>query len=358
MGNNHNISPSKIREVGSEFHAFASRSGSGLSFSGAIKNECFVFSGRTAIETALKNIACKCSAEKAALPSYCCSSMIQPFTDLGIKVQFYDVWFDDGLCVDVGTLDDVDIVLWCNYFGFSVPMPDFTEFKDAGGIIIEDITHSLFSDSQYHDQSDYLVASLRKWGPIICGGYCAAIRERLQIIPTIKPSSDYLIHKSAAMNLKSKYLDDGDEEKKAVFLSMFNNCNTWLANNYQGVMIDSYSLDYIKHIDCDEQRAIRRDNSRYLLEGLKSFSTVKPLFKESEMDCPIFMPVIIEGGKRDAARQHLIDNKIYCPVHWPYPRGECVSNLYDLELSLICDQRYGEEDMKKIIETIKAFEGK
>ena len=49
----------------------------------------FVFSGRTAIETVLRDIGNQ--AQKALLPSYCCESMIEPFYKTGIEVAFYPV---------------------------------------------------------------------------------------------------------------------------------------------------------------------------------------------------------------------------------------------------------------------------
>ena len=73
------------------------------------------------------------------------------------------------------------------------------------------------------------------------------------------------------------------------------------------------------------------------------------LFDMNDIDCPLFVPIIIKNGKRDYYRKKLIENKIYCPIHWPQPNEKCESNLYELELSLICDQRYTENDMKKII---------
>ena len=71
-----------------------------------------------------------------------------------------------------------------------------------------------------------------------------------------------------------------------------------------------------------------------------------------DSDTPIFLPIFMETKERDGLRKHLIEMGIYCPVHWPKPEG-CESNIYDLELSLICDQRYGIEDMKRIVSVIK-----
>lgn len=38
--------------------------------------------------------------------------------------------------------------------------------------MIEDSTHSILSTRAYSEESDFVVASLRKWFPIISGGIC------------------------------------------------------------------------------------------------------------------------------------------------------------------------------------------
>ena len=100
-------------------------------------------------------------------------------------------------------------------------------------------------------------------------------------------------------------------------------------------------------IDVEHQRRIRRENARVLYEGLSG--KVQFMFPIEDMDCPLFVPVLLPN--RDEVKAHLTKNEIYCPVHWPKPKG-CDSNIYDLELSLICDQRYGIEDMERIVSVI------
>ena len=204
------------REIGSEFHRVIPDIGHGLSYPipGSL-----VFSGRTAIETVLKEIK---GARKAILPSYCCDSMIQPFRDAGIEIEFYSVHFENGLKIKIDITKNADIILWCNYFGFKVSMPDLSGFH---GVIIEDITHSLFSEHPYHPQSHYLVASLRKWEPINCGGYCSNINGKLHYEPIKSPPMEYLRMKMTAMELKKEYLLDLDKKKKQHFLSMFGESN-------------------------------------------------------------------------------------------------------------------------------------
>ena len=328
-----------IREIGSEFHRVELETGCGLSlpFEGSL-----VFSGRTAIETVLKNLP---HAKQALLPSYCCDSMIEPFKKAGISVDFYSVKYENGLTINVQIPDGTDILLWCGYFGYRTPMPDMAKFKKSGGVIIEDITHSLFSEKVCNSQSDYLVASIRKWEPINCGGYCAAVNGNLEHIPTSAPPLEFVENKASAMNIKKEYLDNFDEQKKKLFLSIFVDSNQWLAKNYSELVIDYESKKFLECVDVVKQRQIRRNNAHVLHKRLEN--KIKFLFTEDEMDCPLFVPIIVQN--RDEVRKVLTDNKIYCPIHWPHPNAKCESNLYDLELSLICDQRYTEEDMDRIV---------
>ena len=316
------------REIGSEFHKMPFEEGHGLALP---RPGSLVFSGRTAIEAVLRQAT---NAHTALLPSYCCDSMIVPFRDAGIEVKFYQVDWDNGLKVEIK--GSADIFLWCNYFGFKNEMPEFD------GVIIEDITHSMLSMTSSHPHSDYLVASLRKWEPVNCGGYCS-----VQIDGEV-PSEEFVRLKSAAMDLKKDYLEDMDPEKKPRFLSMFGESNHWLAEHYSGLSIDPFSRDFLGSADVEQQRRIRRENARALYEGLSG--KVQFMFPAENMDCPLFIPILLPN--RNEVRAHLTKNEIYCPVHWPKPEG-CESNIYDLELSLICDQRYGIEDMKRIVSVIK-----
>lgn len=319
------------QEIGSEFHRVSMESGFGIKFP---RKGSLTFCGRTAIESVLDKIP---NVKTALLPSYCCDSMIEPFRRAGIDVDFFDVNYDSNLKIDLQGRR-ADILLWCNYFGFKNEMPDFE------GIIIEDITHSLFSDEACHSRSDYLIASVRKWEPICSGGYCSVDAD-LSL-----PPQDFIDGKMEAMELKMKYLCDLDEKKKPIFLSSFNESNKWLSVNYSNLSIDSYSREYISKIDMATQKEIRRRNAHVLYEGLGD--KVEFMFKQDQMDCPLFVPILLREN-RDEVRSCLASNKVYCPVHWPHPNAECSSNLYDVELSLICDQRYDENDMERIVSILK-----
>ena len=319
-----------ILEIGSDFQKHNKENGKGLALP---QNGSYVFSGRTAFDAVLNY---EPKIESVLLPSYCCDSMLVPFKEKGICIKFYDVNFDEK--VNISITDSADALVWCDYFGFHNDMPEYD------GLVIEDITHSYLSVKQFHERSDFLVASLRKWEPILCGGYTSVNTD----YP--KPPEEFLKKKMYAMELKNHYLETLNHDLKDRYLELFKESNQWLANHYSEISTDDYSLDYIKHVDIEKQRSIRRKNAFVLYEGLGDI--VQFMFPEDSMDCPLFVPIILNGN-RDYVRQHLIDNDIYCPVHWPHPEANCESNLYDIELSLICDQRYSELDMERIVSVVK-----
>lgn len=338
-----------ICEIGSEYHYIPinNKTNEKISMFNVI-DEAYTFSGRTAIEVVLQNLT---GIKKALIPSYCCDSMIVPFREANIEVEFYDVFWDNGLKEKIDIKNDVDLVLWCNYFGFKRPMPDFSRFIARGGIVLEDITHSYLSDSPFHSQSQYIIASIRKWFPLICGGYCASLVGKLQNKPMLEVPNEYIDTKKLAMKQKAMYLINEDSIIKDEYMNNFSWSNHWLANNYSGLRIDQESKDYIDAIDISEIKSIRKRNALVVYEYLNKNEEVFPIFEELDVDCPLFVPIVCTSKmKRDELRQELISQKVYCPIHWPTPKYNCNSNLYDLELSLICDQRYNEEDMKRMMQ--------
>lgn len=345
-----------INEIGSEFSlpSKALKSITPLSFFSFGTDNIFTFSGRTAIELALKDIK---GNKKAFLPSYCCDSMIEPFRALDIGYAFYDVNFTDKFSVDLKIPNDCNILLLCNYFGFNTPSFDkeIYSFKSRGGIVIEDITHSLLSEKPFNKYSDYLVASLRKWGPLVSGGLCCKMFSEFKVKPVNKPADDFVKLKLEAMELKSQYLLDGDDDKKSKFLNLFQKSNSMLSENYSDLLIDSKSLELLSCFDIKKISKTRKDNAKILYDGIKNMSFIKPMFSLDAMNTPLFVPIVLTKEHRDVIRQRLIDNKIYCPVHWSHPKAQCESNLYDTELSLICDQRYTQDDMKRILDVLNHY---
>lgn len=313
----------------------------------------FTFSGRTAIETALRNIP---YYKTVLLPAYCCDAMIEPFRAAKADILFYAVTKAEvGIRVEINDkiLALADILLICNYFGFKVDYPDnlILEFKKKGGVVIEDVTHSLLSLYQNHSYSDFIVASLRKWGPLIDGGLCW--RKEGKITSDLeKPSTEFISMKLRAMQDKTRYLQ-GKNIKKSSFLNMYEISNHILACDYSEKSMSMQSYEILHKLNFAYIRKQRIENAKTLYSGLNKLLGVKPLFNINQMDCPLFVPIIAKRNTRDSLRRLLIKNNIFCPIHWPKPNAGLNSELYEEELSLICDQRYSSYDMEEILRVIE-----
>ena len=116
---------------------------------------------------------------------------------------------------------------------------------------------------------------------------------------------------------------------------------------------DDVSFETILYYPLDIAIKKRRENFKYLLENLPENPAIKPIFTELPDDvCPMFFPFYVEN--RDDVMKHL-----YAKVYWPVPPMVDVkhfpgsSYIYDHVMSISCDQRFGIDDMKKVVEVFK-----
>ena len=87
-------------EIGSYFWLDGEKkilSAGGLNWLPSVEDSTFTFSGRNAIDVALRDILNNKSINRVLAPSYCCVSMLQPFIDRGIRVEFYNVGYQNGI---------------------------------------------------------------------------------------------------------------------------------------------------------------------------------------------------------------------------------------------------------------------
>ena len=318
---------------------------------------CFTFSGRNAIDTALRDILKNKTINRVLAPSYCCVSMLQSFIDRGLKTEFYDVGYKDGaFTYQVPDADAHTIVLIMSYFGLDTAEAHkiIAEIKKSGAVIIEDITHSLLHKSPAADDSDYLVASLRKWFAIPAGGWVGKRAGQLAEKPNMD-SNHAVEDKIAAMHEKYDYLT-GKIDSKENFLLAQAKFDNDLIHVDRMLKIDDTSLKIVEAVDITKVKEQRRQNAGVLMAELKDLDgkvlrlpTVDP-----EKDTPLFLPTFMNTEERDELRKHLISKGIYCPIHWPEVMG-AEAGVRANELSLICDQRYTEGDMRAIADEIHVW---
>lgn len=310
----------------------------------------FVLSGRTAIDLILQNILKNKKVKNVYMPAYCCDSMIAPFLRLNIRVDFYDMFFDGKLNYEIDTDKNIDILYVSNFFGYENTLPDelIKHFKLKGSIILYDRTHSYLMKNREVAQSDYSFVSIRKWMGVATGAQV----EGFNLVELSE--CPYADAKTQAMKSKYQYLQGNLSVEKNAFLNAFADFGKQLEQDYCNYGMDDISYALFKSQDVNQMRAQRRANAAYLHEQLQ----LDFLGELSENSCPLFVPVIFASyAVREKVRKALIGAQIYCPVHWPKnsmitPEMK-VNQLFDNELSLICDQRYGLEEMAFIVRKVK-----
>ena len=332
----------RINEIGSEFWIETEPETLLI-----VREEVCCLSGRTAIDLILQDILRKRDVRSVAMPAWCCDSMIAPFVAHGIDVRFYDYDQTDNI-------DFTDFFYLTNYFGYenTLDIEIVRKIKERGSVILYDRTHSfLLEDEKYRKLADYSFASIRKWMGVTGGAIVEGIDK------TEMKDCHYISVKEKAMRDKYRYLMGDNSVIKNEFLAAFGEFGHKLADDYCNYAMDNLSYTLYKQADLQKIRMQRRENAAYIHENLKGLQFMYDLTDKS---APLFVPVLFESkGQRDNVRKKLIDQQIYCPIHWPQPKqipsDYKVNDFVSRELSLICDQRYSINEIKKEVETIMQF---
>jgi dTDP-4-amino-4,6-dideoxygalactose transaminase len=331
-------------EIGSEFWNAPVGPGTNALFPAGVQ---WYASGRSALKAILRDIG---PARTAALPSWCCDSVVKPFLDAGMEVRFHPVRrTPEGLEQEIDTSCDILFVM--DFFGFSPLRPPFHSHP----CVIRDATHSLFSSPS--SGARYVFGSLRKW----CGVYGAGFAWSDHPLP-MADSGDhgYAACRQEAMTFKARYLRDKAsglpcDGAKTRYLDLFGKAEETL-DALDAVPAHPRDVFVASNLDADTLVRRRRANARILMDAfpeLLLFPELRPL------DVPLCVPILVPGGRRDALRRFLIQREIYLPVHWPrtplQDKAPDPSGFYRDELSLVCDQRYSEADMDRMVRAIREF---
>lgn len=228
--------------------------------------------------------------------------------------------------------------------------------------VIEDTTHSLFTSRK--TIGDYIVASLRKWFPIPDGGVLYA--DKSCSLPEHPKSKKPASQKVEAMLLKKLYLTENFDcnVKYREIFAKEEDAFRYQTSVYQMSDISRFLLS---HFSMESIRHSRQRNVAQLLEGLKNMPCIAEGFQHgysvaiSPQPTDIFLALPIYTAKRDFLRKLLMEDKIYCAVHWPlgHPAAYAESRWIESHiLSLPIDQRYQKEEMQYLLDCLEACKKK
>ena len=123
----------------------------------------------------------------------------------------------------------------------------------------------------------------------------------------------------------------------------------------QPIRLMSFQTQWIlEHIDYDKVVARRKENYKHLHDTLGCINNMSLPVMDT-FSCPMVYPLMVNNGKE--LRKTLIDNKVFVAKYWPNVEDkvvfDCESEMANNVLPIPCDQRYGIEEMNRIIDIIK-----
>ena len=290
------------------------------------------------------------------MPEFICESVIGCFREEDIR--FYRL--HNEFTIDIEDLKEkinanTRVIFLMHYFGKVQQTKILNELKNIavehGCLIIEDTTHSIFSNSG--TVGDYQICSIRKWLPIPNGGVLYAQDDKLGVYESKKYRISTDNERAYGMVLKDMFLKRGFDCNET-YRQIFACCEERLDKQEEIFLISDLARYIATCAGIDELVEARRNNYHQLRLALSETGITCAVSLE-EMECPFVLPVWVK--ERDRFRSYLIDNRVYCAVHWPFDgikeeqrpfAKKCAKYL----ISLPIDQRYGREEINYLIDII------
>ena len=284
-------------------------------------------SGRFCLEYVLR---CR-HYKKVYVPYFTCDSAIEPIKKLGIPYEFYHIDKEYRIIGEI-RLNDGEALMYTNYWGLQDAYCQLLASK-YGRRLILDYTQAFYSEPIIGIDTFY---SCRKFFGVPDGGYLYTDAQ-----------ADFAIAQDESYMRMSSLVKRIDISPEAGFQdfheisSMFHEMPIRKMSNFTKRMMGG--IDY--------EHAVRRriDNYNTLQQQLGGR-------KLNFGEVPMVFPYTSEAGQE--LRRNLIANKVFVAKYWPNVdewAGEHALETWMANhiLPLPIDQRYGSEDMERIVKIIR-----
>lgn len=288
-------------------------------------------SGRSCLEYILKANKYR----KIYLPHYICNTILEPVVKANMIYSFYSI--DKNFYPSITyNLKKNEAFLYVNYFGLF--NENVSRLKEIYKNLIVDNTQAFFSKPIEGVSTFY---SARKFFGVSDGGYLYTekkLKENLEEDISYKRAQFLLrrIDVNASEGLKSFEENENALSKSGI------------------KKMSKLTSRILQSINYEEVKELRNKNFEYLHSNLKNYNEWEI---NDYVNAPLAYPLYI---RKSGLRDKLIENKIYVPMFWKnvFKWSEKESferSLTKYLLPLPIDQRYGEEDMNRIITTLKSI---
>ena len=290
-------------------------------------------SGRNALEYILKRIF---PIQRIYIPYFTCDVILEPIDKLGIPYSFYHINEELEL-VDEIHLGNKEYLLVTNYFGIKDAYIKKLATK-YGQQLIVDNAQALYTEPIQNIKTIY---SPRKFIGIPDGGI-AYISDGVDFsVQEQDISYNRCIHllKRIDIGAEAGYNDFRENSHQLVHQPIKK------MSNLTRILLQGTNFDFVK-----EQRW---KNFKQLHKILSSINHLK-IPQIETFACPMIYPFYTSDV---TLKKRLIENKIFVATYWPNVFKWCNEDTLEYQMveriiAIPIDQRYGKEDINKIISLI------
>ena len=274
--------------------------------------------------------------KKIFVPYYTCEAVMEPINKLGIPFEYYHIDINFEIREHL-TLKEGEALLYTNYFGLKQRYVEQLETQFSKHLIVDN-TQAFYAKPLQGIDSFY---TCRKFFGVADGAYLYT--DKL-LDEDFEQDESY----SRILHLV-KRIDQSAEEGFADFRRADDSLD-----NQPIRKMSKLTLRIMQSIDYEAAAKKRRENFQMLHEALgKKNNLALQLDKEA---IPMVYPYMAPDK---GLREKLIENKIFVARYWPnvleWTTDKDIEYLLaDQMLPLAIDQRYGEEEMNRIIDIIRS----
>lgn len=272
---------------------------------------------------------------KVYLPCYTCQVQLEPFIKLHIPYDFYSVDLSFEMTEDI-SLQENEALLYTNFYGLKQSYTERLAIR-YGKHLIVDNTQAFFAKPIKGIDTFY---SCRKFFGVPDGAYLYTdCRLGIEIKQDLSYDRMTFLNKRIDLSPEAGYAD-------------FQHLTKSLVGQPIRIM-SQLTHRLMQGIDYACIASRRRANYRLLHDALEKDNRLKITLEDDAV--PMVYPYLTF---KEGLRERLIENKIYIARYWPNvlewsPQGSIDHILASQLLPIPIDQRYGEEEMKRIIQTIE-----
>ena len=288
------------------------------------------------------------------MPEYFCYEVIATIAgQTGIEMVYYpdSPLSNDGKVIEGLPYQDGDVLFRVNYFG----MRYYRSNKNIRVPVIEDHSHDLLSYWALNSDADWCMASLRKSLPLPEGGMMWSPKGNTLSMELVQSDVNNRIAsiRWKGMEMKKEYLEGGNVSKED-FRKRLTETEEWFDTAEPSLMDERSRKVVTEQLDINLWLGAKRRNLE-ILKRLIDRERCEILMPEHE-SCTMFSFVMLfeDRTERDKVREQLIASSVYPAILWAVP-DDASAGTKDFSsrmLSIHCDGRYTEDDMKLLAEII------